>query len=57
MSDCPTPKRPIYATEGAAWAMIAACNLIGIDAAYRCHAGHWHVAPRDEALRHREVGR
>jgi hypothetical protein len=58
MSDCPTPKRASYATEGAAWGVIARGNLIGIDAAYRCRGClGWHIAPRDEALRLRGVGR
>jgi len=52
MPDCRTPKRPIYATEGAAWANVQPGHV-----PYRCAAGHWHIAPRDEAMRHRMAGR
>lgn len=52
MPDCPTPKRAIYATEGAAWARINPGQL-----PYRCPTGHWHIAPRNEAMRHRTAGR
>jgi len=54
MSDCPTPKRAIYATEGAAWARIARPSR---ELPYRCICRGWHIAPRAEALRHRTAGR
>jgi len=55
--DCPTPKRAIYATESATWGGIRRLGLTGTHATYRCVAGHWHIAPRDEAMRHRMAGR
>lgn len=56
MPDCPTPKRAIYATEGAAWGALHRIPGIRDMVPYRCH-GHWHIAPRAEALRHRTAGR
>ena len=57
MPDCPTPKRAIYATEGAAWRVLTEARLLITRVPYRCIAGHWHLAPRAEALRHRTAGR
>lgn len=54
MTTCPTPKRAIYATEGAAWARI---DVPIREIPYRCPAGHWHIGPRAEAMRHRTAGR
>jgi len=57
MPDYPTPKRAIYATEGAAWRVLTEARLLITRVPYRCVAGHWHIAPRDEAMRHRMAGR
>jgi len=60
MPDCPTPKRAIYATEGAAWGALRGWPTFEgarPQAPYRCICRGWHIAPRTEALRHRTAGR
>ena len=57
VTDYPTPKRAIYATEQAAWDGIRRLGLTGTHATYRCGICRgWHIAPRAEALRHRTAG-
>lgn len=54
MNDCPTPKRAIYATEGAAWGALRGARG---KLPYRCPCGGWHVAPTAEARAKRQAGR
>lgn len=59
MTDCPTPSRTDYATEGAAWGALRIHQRTDgrTTLPYRCCCSAWHLAPAGEARAKRAAGR